>query len=551
MPGHPGRPGAAAGADDEIPGGRGRTMTDQAHEVERARTAPTHAHERQAEQVGGLDAMFLNCETPTMHMHVCGLLILDPSVTGVADPYGAIRKMLESAPPGISPMRRRLVTVPLNLGRPYWTDEATIDLDRHLRRVTVDPPGDDRALGALAGSFASTPLRRDRPLWEMLFVEGLAGGKVALLAKMHHSSIDGVSGANLLGSLFDLTPEGQTLELARAPRPTVVPRPLEMTRRAILERLSDPVEIAKLIPSTIASVVSGAWRMATRREGKGPMAIPFSAPRTSFNATLTAERSVAFADVSLSRVKEVRRRLRRHRQRRHHGPGGRCAPPLPGRAGRAARAPPAGRRAGLGPRADRRAWPATPRCRSCSATLATDIDDPSLRLQVIAEANRRAKELQSMVGADTLMQLAEHFWLNGVALGARLYSSLNLADHHPVVHNLILSNVPGPPVPLYLAGTQLVGVYPLGPLMDGAGLNVTALSEENRIGFGFMACPALVPDVWSVAAGDPRRPRRARRGPARPPERSSQAVPTRESVTAASISVRTDLEKKKPTWPPW
>ncbi len=475
-------------------------MTHQAHEAssEHGANGADPGHERQAEQVGGLDAMFLNCETPTMHMHVCGLLILDPSVTGVTDPYGAIHKMLEARLPGIPPMRRRLVTVPLNMGRPYWTEEAAIDLDRHLRRVKVDPPGDDRALGALAGSFASTPLRRDRPLWEMLFVEGLAGGKVALLAKMHHSSIDGVSGANLLGALFDLTPDGQTLEVVEPPAPTVVPRPLEMTRRAILERLSDPVEIAKLIPSTIASVVSGAWRMATRREGKGTVAIPFSAPRTSFNATLTAERSVAFVDVSLARVKEVRAAygvtvndvitalvagaLRRYLAGRGE---------LPERPLLAAEPVSVhGQTADLA---------GNTKVSVMFSSLATDIEDPSLRLQVIAEANRRAKELQSLVGADTLMQLAEHFWLNGVALGARLYSSLNLADHHPVVHNLILSNVPGPPVPLYLAGTQLVGVYPLGPLMDGAGLNVTALSEENRIGFGFMACPALVPDVWSVA----------------------------------------------------
>jgi WS/DGAT/MGAT family acyltransferase len=458
---------------------------------------------RPAEQVGGLDAMFLTCETPTMHMHVCGLLILDPTATGITDPYKAIRAMLEARLPSIPPMRRRLVTVPFNLGRPYWTDVTDIDLDHHLQRVTVDPPGDDRALAALVGRFASTPLRRDRPLWDLLFVEGLAGGKVALLAKMHHSSVDGVSGANFLGSLFDLDPEGRTLEAGQARTPTVVPPLLEMTGRALLEWLENPVEIAKLIPSTVASVVRGAWRMATGHEGNSATAIPFSAPRTSFNATVTAERSVAFIDVSLARVKEVRAAygvtvndvitalvsgaLRRYLDGRGE---------LPDRPLLA-----------VEPVSVHRQTPGLTGNTKLSimfSSLATDIEDPVERLGTIAEANHLAKELQSMVAADTLMQLTQHLWLNAVALGARLYSALSLADHHPVIHNLILSNVPGPPAPLYLAGARLVGVYPLGPVLDGAGLNVTALSEEDRIGFGFIACPTLVPDVWSLAEEIPR-----------------------------------------------
>ena len=137
------------------------------------------------------------------------------------------------------------------------------------------------------------------------------------------------------------------------------------------------------------------------------------------------------------------------------------------------------------------------------STLATDEKDPAERLRAIASANTRAKEIQKMVGADTLMRWAEHFWLNAFALGARLYSTLHIADHHRVVHNLILSNVPGPPVPLYMAGARLVGLYPLGPITDGAGLNVTVLSEEDRVGFGFITCPDLVPRVWDLADAIP------------------------------------------------
>ena len=133
------------------------------------------------------------------------------------------------------------------------------------------------------------------------------------------------------------------------------------------------------------------------------------------------------------------------------------------------------------------------------STLATDEKDPVARLRTIASANSRAKEIHKMVGADTFLRWAEHFWLNAFGLGARLYSKSHAADHHPVVHNLILSNVPGPPVALYFAGAHLVGLYPSGPITDGAGLNVTVLSDEDSVGFGIITCPDLMPNVWDLA----------------------------------------------------
>jgi WS/DGAT/MGAT family acyltransferase len=136
--------------------------------------------------------------------------------------------------------------------------------------------------------------------------------------------------------------------------------------------------------------------------------------------------------------------------------------------------------------------------------LATHEKDPVKRLRAVASSNRQAKRINNMVGADSLMRWSQHFWLNAFGLGTRLYSDLHLAEHHPVVHNLILSNVPGPPVPLYLAGARLVGLYPLGPITDGAALNITVLSQEDRVGFGIVGCPDLVPRVWDIADAIPR-----------------------------------------------
>ena len=454
------------------------------------------------EQLGGLDAAFLSCETPTMHMHICGLLILDISTMGEGDPYERIRAMLEERLPGIAPMRHRLVTVPLNLGRPFWTDDAELHIDRHLRHVRLAPPADDRKLAELVGEFASSQLPRDRPLWEMLLVEGLPNDRVALLVKMHHATVDGITGANLMGELFDLTP-APPVAPARPELPASrTPNPFELLGRTLLERLAEPVEIVKLFPTTVGRVGGAAWQLAVRGKGTLRATMPFTAPRTSFNATVTGKRTVAFIDVPLDEVKAIKRAL-----------GVTVNDVLTAVVGGALRRYLAGR----GELPERPLVAAEPisvhelaqglqgvsKMSVMFTTLATDVDDPVERLRTIAASNTRAKELHTMVGADTLLQWAEHFWLNGFSLGARLYSRLRGADHHPVIHNLILSNVPGPPIPLYLAGARLVGIYPLGPVMDGAGLNVTILSEEDRVGFGIVACPDLVPDVWQIAEAIP------------------------------------------------
>ncbi|MGO8870641.1 MAG: WS/DGAT/MGAT family O-acyltransferase [Acidimicrobiales bacterium] len=454
------------------------------------------------EQLGGLDAAFLSCETPTMHMHVCGLLVLDTSTMGEGDPCEHIRAMLEERLPGIAPMRHKLATVPLNVGRPFWTDDAGLHIDRHLRRVRLAPPADVRKLAELAGEFASTQLRRDRPLWEMLLVEGLPGDQVALLVKMHHATVDGITGANLMGELFDLAPVPPPASLRTALPASRAPKPFELLVRTLLKRLVEPVEIVKLLPTTVGQVGGAVWQLAVRGNGTPGMTMPFTAPRTSFNATVTGKRTVAFIDVPLQEVKAVRQAfgvtvndvltavvggaLRRYLADRGE---------LPERPLVAAEP--------ISVHEQAHGVQGVAKMSVMFTTLATDVDDPVERLRTIAASNTLAKELHAMVGADTLLQWSEHFWLNGFSLGARLYSRLHGADYHPVIHNLILSNVPGPTIPLYLAGARLVGIYPLGPLMDGAGLNVTILSEEDRVGFGIVACADLVPDVWQLAEAIP------------------------------------------------
>ena len=159
------------------------------------------------ERLTGLDASFLYMETPTLHMHVAMVAVFDPSTVPDGYSFRRIRQLINDRIPQVPVFQRRLVEVPMRLGHPVWVDDPEFDIDNHLRRAALPSPGGMRELGDFAADVISRQLHRDRPLWEMWIVEGLEDGKVALVVKMHHSTIDGVSGAELLGVLFDLEPE--------------------------------------------------------------------------------------------------------------------------------------------------------------------------------------------------------------------------------------------------------------------------------------------------------------------------------------------------------
>jgi WS/DGAT/MGAT family acyltransferase len=244
-------------------------------------------------------------------------------------------------------------------------------------------------------------------------------------------------------------------------------------------------------------------KLAKRRGGGAAgMPAPFRAPRTSFNATVTAHRTVAFTQVTLDDVKTIKNAfgvkvndvviaicsgaLRSYLADRDELPDRSLIAAIP---------------ISVHDRSD--GVEGTTKVSMMFSSLASDIDDPGERLRHIAETNEGAKEDHELVGANLLQNWAEHAAPNTFSLAARMYSSLRLADRHPVVHNLVISNVPGPPIPLYFNGAKLVALHPLGPVMDGAGLNVTVLSNMDAIGFGFIACRELMPKLWDLSDAIP------------------------------------------------
>jgi diacylglycerol O-acyltransferase / wax synthase len=453
------------------------------------------------QRLGGLDAAFLYFETPTMHMHVGGLMLVDPSTMSKPYSYADLHAYIDSRLPLVEGFRRKLATVPLNLARPYWVEDPDFDLDYHLHRIAVPAPAGDRETADVVAEILSRPLDRTRPLWEMWIVEGRADGLLAVVSKVHHSSIDGITGANMMAELFDLEPDAPP----RVPpqhdtcEPERKPSEVELLGRAVYDVVSRPVGVVKLLPGT----VFGLAKILNRRSRGAPgMPAPFTAPRTSFNATLTPHRTVSFVNVGLEDVKTVKNAfgvkvndvviaiaagaLRKYLAARDELPDRSLIAAIP---------------VSVHDRTPDKVG--TTKVSFMFSSLASDIDDPVERLHRIAEINEGAKKDHDLVGASFLQDWAEHAAPNTFSLAARVYSSMRLSERHPVVHNLIISNVPGPPIPLYFNGAKLVGLYPLGPIMDGAGLNLTVLSNMDSVGFGFISCRELVPDVWDLAESVP------------------------------------------------
>ena len=454
------------------------------------------------ERLSGLDATFLYFETPTNHMHVSATMVLDPSTVPGGYSFDKFKEMIRGRLDLVKPFRRRLVTVPFQLHHPIWIEDPDFDLDYHVRRVAAPAPGTERELADIAGEIASRQLDRARPLWELWIIEGLENDAIGVVAKMHHATIDGVSGANLMVHLFDMEPDPAPLEPPEEEwKPDRKPSDFELVGYALQSRAKRPLQLAAVIPPTVKSVFNVARGRFGSSGAGGAQGTPFTAPNTPFNGAISGHRKVAFANVPLDELKMVKNAfgttlndvvlalcagaLRRYLDSHGVHPDKPLVATCP-----------------VSVRGDDETKQVGSNAVSAMFTsLATDVDDPVERLLAIHESTKDAKEEHKAVGADTLINLSEFAAPNLFGLAARLYSNMKLADRHRPVHNLVISNVPGPPFPLYFGGARLVAMNPLGPIFEGAGLNITVLSYLDSVGFGFMADRESLPDVWTLAAG--------------------------------------------------
>ena len=437
------------------------------------------------ERLSDLDAAFLAGETPTQHLHVLATMLLDAPDLSPEGQYRLFQQRLAERFHLIAPLRRRLRELPI--GNPVWVDDPELQLDRHLHHVILPEGGGLEALARKSSEIASHPLPRDRPLWEAWFVEGVSDEQFAVIAKIHHSAVDGVSGIFSLSAFFDLEPTPEPTPGSAKWDPDPQPDAAELGRAVLDDLRRRPASIRR----SLAAVTSSGLTFARMRETSAPL--PFSGPRQSFNGALTARRSVAYTRLRLDDLKEVRRTLgatvndvlmavcagalRRYME--EHGE----FPERPLVAG----VPVSERRAEDGLTGNRLAF--------MFYSLPVHLADPIARLQAIQDSAVAAKDLYTRAGTglmENLAGLAPHRALGPLA---RALSSLRLADAVPPVVNVIVSNIRGPDIPLYAGGAQLATMYPMGPLAEGVGLGITAVSHRDDVSVGFMACPDLVPDV--------------------------------------------------------
>ncbi len=449
------------------------------------------------ERLNGLDAGLVYAETTAWHMHAGAVFVLDRPH---GDPARMLVDVLRARMHLLSPLHRRLVQPPLHLGMPVWIDTPDVDVAAHVQRVGVPSPGGPRELAELAGHLFSTKLDQDRPPWEFWVIEGLEGDQVAFLLKIHHSLVDGVRAARLYGVLFDVEPDapvgrpGDPHRHDESP-PSTVRMLADATRFA----MGTPKRATRLAGS-MAEAVVGLGRIVMAPE-RATITWPFRAPRTSLNDTLTARRGFAFREVPIADVRTVKDAfgvtvndvalamcagaLRRYLQGRGELPSRPLVAQIPVGVHRE------------DPGTDGNFVAPT------GAKLHTEIPDPADRLRAIAASTRSAKHVQAALGDDIVIRALEMVPPPVLTAGVGLYQSLGLAEHHPPIFNLIVSNVAGPSVPLYCAGGRLAASYLLGPLLLGCGLNITLASYLDHVDFGVATCPEVVPDPWAIADGLP------------------------------------------------
>lgn len=448
------------------------------------------------EALEGLDAFFIHAETDAMPMHVALTAVLDPSEMQGGYSYERIVRHVSERVHLVPPFTRKLITVPLQLGHPHWVEDPGFRLINHLHHVTLPQPGGPEDLGRMVGDIASTPLDRRRPLWEMWVIEGLHDGNVALVAKVHHACLDGVSGVELMTAFFDLDPDAPAV--TPPPRQPLAPLPseIDLLRTSFGARMRSTRRIGSVLRET-ARGLSEIRR--GRQEGELTAGgTPLRAPRTHFNGRLTANRNVAFAHLPLEAVKAVKDAFA---CKVNDVVLAVCAGAL---------------REYL---ADHRDLPVDPLVTACPVSvrteeergqqnnkvsflitqLHTNIADPVERLHAIRRTTEGAKREHRALGPSLVADWAEAIDPTLFHLGAQAYLRSGISDRHPPIHNLVISNLPGPGFPVYLAGSRLVRAYPMGPVMEGAGLNVTLMSYMDSIDIAFMACDDLMPDVWDLA----------------------------------------------------
>lgn len=447
-------------------------------------------------QLTGLDASFLYLETNNSPMHIAGLSIYDPATA----PGGKVRfkqivENIASRVHRVPAMTSRLFTVPMKLDHPYWVNDGTFDPEFHVRHIALPAPGDWRQLCILVSRIHARPLDRSRPLWESYIIEGLDNvegypkGCFAVFTKMHHAAIDGASGVEINAIMHDLSPEMAAPESTQVFNVDSKPSKAELLLRAQINTIKSPFRFLGVTKDAAPGILKAAKGMLS-----GRLKRVNDIPRTRFNSTVSPYRVIGAFRTSFAEVRAIKNRfkpatvndvaltivggaLRKYLEAKDELPEKSLAAMAP-----------------VNIRTEDSKGSAGNQVSQMTVRLRTDVEGARERLQAVHEGTRDAKELTNAIGAKTMTDYTQFIPSTITASAARLASSMNLANRINPVYNTVVTNVPGPPIPLYYTGAKMLSSFGTGPVLDSTGLFHVISTYCDEFSVTFTACRDMLPD---------------------------------------------------------